>query len=1515
MQALSVADTFVNAVSCILGNAQATVAELNLISGRDRRRILDWNSQMPEEMNVCVHDMIEWQTKRSPSAPAVRSWDGNFTYNELDDLSTRLANHLSHLGVGPEVMVPLCFEKSAWTIVAILATMKAGGVFVPLDPDHPKSYLQDQIENLDARVMLVSTKFAKRFDEFCKVIVVSESTIKNLPLENKNTMIAADPSNAMYVLFTSGSTGKPKGVVLEHRAVASSIKNHGNGMGFSAASRVFQFSAYTFDASIFEIFNGLCWGGCVCIPSDAQRMGDIAAAMRDMEVTISFLTPTVARLVRAPYVPNLKTLILGGEAIGDDNIAEWAEKVDLISGYGPTECCMCSAYGLLSKASHNAGYIGHAVGSTSWIVDPENHERLTPVGVIGELLVLGPILARGYLKDPQKTAAAFAENPAWLPLKYLKQNRRLYKTGDLVRYNEDGTMNYIGRKDTQVKIHGRRIELGAIEYRLADQQLVEHAMVMVPKSGLCKQQLVAIISLSNTFSHASNGDELQPISQIQRQSAASRLAEIRDHLVDSIPGHMVPTIWIILQSISVTIAGKLDRAKTIKWVENMSQDTYNDIMDLESGNFLPENATETEKRLRAAWARVLDIPLAKISLNRSFFSLGGDSITAMQIVSACRADNLLISVQDVLQSKTISQLAIRTTIGANASIHKEEDFDTPFELSPIQQLYFNQIVPQGMAGATRGHHFHQSFLIRFRQGVDSEQVSRAVQLIVARHSMLRTRFHRDHSGKWTQLVPRNTESFHFQEQEVASRGELITLAQVSRSSLNIVDGPVFAATMFNAHESQQYLFLVAHHLVVDLVSWRIILQDLEEQLKSGALSFRKPLPFQTWCRLQAEHVVHKANLRTVLPIEIKPADWSYWGMEGRKNAEADSVEEIITFGTATTSALFGEANSAFRTEPSELILSALFYSFKRAFADRFLPTFFIEAHGRESWDSAIDLSGTVGWFTTISPIFVALENSHDILDVLKRTKDIRRRVPGNGWPYFASRFLTANGKDAFGDHRQMEVMFNYTGRQQQLEREDALVQLENLNEDPIGIDVGGEMLRLALFEINVTVVNNITRIGFAYNRFMHHQDRIRNWISSFKSTLDQLLVKLIEKQMEYTLSDFPLLEMTYESLKTLNGDRLQTIGLASLDEIEDIYPCSPMQQGILLSQIKVSGSYEVQQISRIVSAKARPVDIERFKGAWQQVVDYHASLRTIFIKSVSVNGGIFDQAVLKRFDVAVLHVMAKSAEEAIRVLKDQTNIRYSDNQPAHRLTICEVSPQEVFCRVEISHALMDGMSKALIMRDLTQAYEQTLIRGRGPLYSNYISYLQQQPADQALEYWTSRLRNTRPCLIPTCSRTRDQRVDYDSVKVNLDTADLWEFCERTGVTIASVFKAAWGLVLRAFTNSDEVCFGYLVSGRDIPVDGASNCVGVFINMLICRLDISPTTDVVQLALEIQEDFLRCLPFQHCSLAEIQHNLDLSGASLFNTALSIQRHVSEAGEAGRSPEISFEAICDSDPTEV
>jgi len=341
-------------------------------------------------------------------------------------------------------------------------------------------------------------------------------------------------------------------------------------------------------------------------------------------------------------------------------------------------------------------------------------------------------------------------------------------------------------------------------------------------------------------------------------------------------------------------------------------------------------------------------------------------------------------------------------------------------------------------------------------------------------------------------------------------------------------------------------------------------------------------------------------------------------------------------------------------------------------------------------------------------------------------------------------------------------------------------------------------------------------------------------------------------------------------------------------------------------------SFESNQIAGVISPKALPVYVERFKHAWQQVVNRHPSLRTVFIKALS-SERVFDQIVLKRYDAAILHIKSQDANEAIHTLKEQAPFRYGGAQPPHRLTICEVlTTGEVFYKVEISHALIDGMSIALMMRDIAQAYEGTLASSSGPLYSSYISYLQKQSTDSAIAYWTGYLEGTPPSLIPTSPATRDQGIDYQSVDISLHTTTLYEFCDEIGITVGTLLKVAWALVLRCFTNSDQVCFGYLASGRGISVDGISHTIGVFITMLICRLNITPTTPVVELLQEVQEDYLQSLPFQHCSLAEIQHNLGLSGGSLFNTAISLQRYDLETDI---SSGISFEKVYDKDPTEV
>ncbi|KAE8823753.1 hypothetical protein PTNB85_09878 [Pyrenophora teres f. teres] len=430
-----------------------------------------WNSTVPETTERCIQDIFTEQIRARPNAPAICAWDGEMTYGKLDVLSTKLASHLVQLGVKPEDIVPLCFEKSMWTVVAMLAVLKAGGAFVPLDPDHPASRHEEIFRQTGTKVLLTSAQYSAAWTSSSYyAVTVSGASLSQLPVAVDAPSPLVKPENAAYIIFTSGSTGVPKGVVLEHTAVATSCLGHGRAFGITNLSRVLQFASYTFDACIAEIITTLLCGGCICVPSDSDRRNSLAKAISTMDVNWAFLTPSVARLLDPGLVPSLKILAIGGEQSSSADWNRWPGSVQKIHVYGPTECCIfCTGY--TSKQGFEPSTIGTSVASVSWVVDPENHERLAPLGSMGELLVEGPILARGYLNDVNKTEAAFINDPAWLLEGYrghAGRRGRLYKTGDLVRYDVNGNLVYLGRKDSQVKVRGQRVELGEIEHHVRE---------------------------------------------------------------------------------------------------------------------------------------------------------------------------------------------------------------------------------------------------------------------------------------------------------------------------------------------------------------------------------------------------------------------------------------------------------------------------------------------------------------------------------------------------------------------------------------------------------------------------------------------------------------------------------------------------------------------------------------------------------------------------------------------------------------------------------------------------------------------------------------------------------------------------------------------------------------------------------------------------------------------------------------------------------------------------------------
>jgi amino acid adenylation domain-containing protein len=663
-QAKNIVEAFKQALIQISGPSAGKVEAVNLFSDHHHRQVSGWNKNKLMIEHSCLHNLVESQSASQLDAPAVCGHDASFSYAMLDDLSTKLAFHLaSQCNVGPEVLVPFCFEKSAWAIVAMLAILKAGGACVALNKSHPDDWLKAIMEDCSATTVLVSSEQTARFASLVpKVVEVSAASLSQLPQvepSRMNDLHRAQPSNAAFVVFTSGSTGKPKGIVLSHAALCTSARDHGTVMRITSSSRVLQFAAYTFDVSIGEIFTTLSRGGCVCVPSDYDRMNNLANVMCDMKVDWAYLTPTVATLIQPGQVI-LETLCLGGEAVKQENVATWAGYTHLINIYGPAETTIWSTALTGLTATTSAANIGRTTGpgAAMWIVNADNYNTLVPIGCVGELLIEGPILARGYLNDSIRTADSFITDPTWAT----GRDRRFYRTRDLARYNSDGTIEFMGRKDTQVKLHGQRIELSQIESVLKPQIQqwgVSDAVVEVAHAG----QDMVLVAFFTTYS--TNTDECTLLEGLP-DNFQDMLPHIQSEIAKKLPLYMVPAVYLHVSKMPTTVSGKLDRKSLRQMVLQLPSVTVAKLRYSHGPKRSP--STETEKSLAMLWSRILHIETELIGVDDSFFRLGGDSVGAMRLVAMARSElGIVLNVADIFGHPTIQEMS------SNAKVQVAQD--------------------------------------------------------------------------------------------------------------------------------------------------------------------------------------------------------------------------------------------------------------------------------------------------------------------------------------------------------------------------------------------------------------------------------------------------------------------------------------------------------------------------------------------------------------------------------------------------------------------------------------------------------------------------------------------------------------------------------------------------------------------------------------------------------------------------------------------------------------------------
>ncbi|MEH1847549.1 MAG: amino acid adenylation domain-containing protein, partial [Nostoc sp.] len=1472
---------FQNLLSAIVENPQARVGEIPMLTELERHQLLvEWNETACEyPTDKCIHQLFEEQVQRTPSSVAVVFENQQLTYQELNHRANQLAHYLLSLGVGKEVLVGICVERSIEMVVGILGILKAGGAYVPLDPAYPQQRLSYMLTDSGVQVLLTHSELSSSLlSHSAQVVCLDTHSVVICEQSSANPVSDIENTNLAYVIYTSGSTGNPKGVLIPHYNVVRLLAATKSWFNFNENDIWTLFHSYAFDFSVWEIWGALVYGGqLIVVPYLTSRSPEsFYNLLHTQKVTVLNQTPSAfAQLIQVdkslPEVThlNLRLVIFGGEALELQSLKPWFERhgdhsPQLVNMYGITETTVHVTYRPLSIAdlSRKGSLIGYPIRDLQVYILDKNLQP-TPIGVAGEMHIGGAGLARGYLNRPELTSEKFIPNPFCDSF-----SGRLYKTGDLACHRADGSIEYLGRIDNQVKIRGFRIELGEIEAVLNTHPQIQQAVVTVTELVSGNKRACAYVVPAD-------------------ESLTTIL--LREFLGQRLPEYMVPSAFVTLETLPLTPNGKID-LKALPEPDGEITRTEEYVAP----------RTTIEQTLTKIWQELL--LKEKVSIHDNFFEIGGDSILSIQVVSRAKNSGIQITLKQIFQNQTIAELAIvvNTTQGAQC----RQDMVTGIApLTPIQHWFFAQ-------NKLEAHHYNQSVLLVLPKKVQSEFIEIALEKLLSHHDALRLRFTSIAVEK-KQINQGLEDKVPFTVVDLLSTPKLEQpqvleeIATEYQASLNLSSGPIMQVVMFNLGDEDARLLMIIHHLAVDGVSWRILLSDLERIYQQLIAQKAVELGAKTTAFIDWSEKLNNYGQSEIVKLELDYWLNQPWSLTTRlplddaDNEQENTVENAayvsVKLSPEETQTLLSSVNEAYNTQINDILLSALAQALAE-WTGNSTVLIDLEGHGREELFSDVDLSRTVGWFTSLFPVLLQLPAINQLGEIIKSIKEQLRAIPHRGIGYGILRYLCEdkNVSEQLQTIPTSEISFNYLGQFDSVQSETGW----RFAPESTGTNYSPKQNREHLLDINALVVEGSLQIDWTYSSHVHTHATVEKLAHRYIQALRSIIEHCqLEEAHGYTPSDFPDAKLAQLELDELLAP-LRT------QKVESIYPLSPMQQGMLFHSLYAaeSGMYFEQMT---LSLKGN-VNVAAFKSAWQKVVERYSIFRTLFVWE---NRSTPLQVVLKQVDLPWHNLdwrelsTTQQQQQLSKLLLSQREQGFPFHQaPLMECTFIQLSENTYKFIWNHHHILIDGWCLPIIFKDVFSFYEaeragKTCYLPTPHPYRDYIAWLNSQNKEAASEFWRQTLHGFSA---PTPLRVNKKLLqnqkpgsNYFEVALRLSaevSRQLQSVAQQHRVTLSTIVQASWGLLLSRYSGETDVVFGVTVSGRHANLSGMENMVGLFINTLPLRLCISPQEQIIPWLQQIQQSMLELQHYSYTPLVDIQVKSEVPrGIPLFDSIVVFENY--------------------------